>query len=132
MKICTLLLALLCTAMCFGQNDNKSAQFVMNDCAATYKGGNAALINHLSQNMKYPEACLREKLTATVVVKFIVEVDGTVSNVNVVKTMPEDIHEDFKTEAIRVVSLMDDWQPAKCNAGLKQRSYYRLPVSFKL
>lgn len=128
----TLLLAMLIACSAYAQTDKENTQVINQDCVATYKGGNGALIEYLKSNIQYPIECHRNNLTATVVVRFVVEIDGSVTNARVEKVVPADANEQFKKEALRVVSEMNQWQAPSCDGIKKERTYYRLPISFKL
>lgn len=131
MKTMTLILAVALGNVLFAQ-EKGDAQVINENCVATYKGGNGALIEYLKQNISYPDECHKNNQTATVVVRFVVELDGSVSNAKVEKVVPADANELFKKEALRVVSSMTQWQSPSCDGVRKERTYYRLPISFKL
>ena len=94
---------------------------------AEFPGGNAALMKWLSQNIRYPEAAQQNDIQGRVVVKFVVEKDGSIGQATIVKGVDKDLDR----EAIRVVKKMPKWQPGK-NNGVAVRSYFNLPVTFKL
>ena len=101
--------------------------FVAVEQPAEFPGGQAAMMKWLSSNIRYPEAAQQNEIQGRVVVKFVVEKDGSVSQVQVVKG----IDKDLDREAVRVVQKMPKWQPGK-NNGVAVRSYFNLPVTFKL
>ena len=90
----------------------------------TYPGGTPALIEFLEGNLKYPEQAEREGIEGRVVATFVVELDGSVSNVEIALS----VHPLLDAEALRVVSLMPNWNPGK-NCG---RVCYSMPVTFRL
>jgi protein TonB len=92
-----------------------------------FPGGQAALMKWLSNNIRYPQIALDNGISGRVVVKFVVEKDGSVGNVQVVKGVDKDLDK----EAMRVVRAMPKWQPGK-NNGQAVRCYYNLPVTFKI
>ena len=94
---------------------------------AEFPGGMAKLMSWLSSNIRYPEAAAQNDIQGRVIVKFVVEKDGSIGNVTVVKGVDKDLDR----EAIRVVKKMPKWQPGK-NNGVSVRSYFNLPVTFKL
>ncbi|MDE6716934.1 MAG: energy transducer TonB, partial [Muribaculaceae bacterium] len=94
---------------------------------AEFPGGMGALMKWLSNNIRYPEAAAQNDIQGRVIVKFVVERDGSIGNVTVVKGVDKDLDK----EAIRVVKKMPKWQPGK-NNGVAVRSYFNLPVTFKL
>lgn len=77
--------------------------------------------------LRYPEAALRDGVQGEVIVEFIVEKDGTVTNVKAVKGEDQELME----EAVRVISASPKWKPGSL-AGEKVRVKYSLPVEFKL
>ena len=101
--------------------------FVAVEQMAEFPGGQAALMKWLSQNIRYPEAAQQNDIQGRVIVKFVVEKDGSIGQVTVVKGVDKDLDR----EAIRVVKKMPKWQPGK-NNGVAVRSYFNLPVTFKL
>lgn len=92
-----------------------------------YPGGMQALFEYLSQNVKYPEDAEKQKIEGKVIATFIVETDGSVSNVKVVKP----VFPSLDAEAIRVLSGMPKWTPGK-QSGKVVRVKYTVPISFNL
>ncbi len=78
------------------------------DRAPVYPGGAEALGLFFLQNIKYPEAARVKQLSGTVLVRATVNVDGTVSNPTVAKSLSPECD----AEALRVVVLLTGWQPA--------------------
>lgn len=101
--------------------------FVAVEQQAEFPGGQAALMRWLSQNVRYPEAAQQNDVQGRVVVKFVVEKDGSIGAATIVKGVDKDLDR----EALRVVKKMPKWQPGK-NNGVAVRSYFNLPVVFKL
>ncbi len=93
---------------------------------AEYKGGVAAWLQFLNTTCKYPEEAVNGEISGTVKVKFVVEKDGTISNVEALSG--PDI---LQKEAIRVISASKQWEPMSLN-GHKVRSYKIQPIVFKL
>ena len=99
---------------------------------AEFIGGNEVLIKFLSANVKYPEDVLQanEKganIHGRVHVKFVVEKDGSISDVEVVRS----VHPSLDAESVRVVKLMSGkWTPAT-HRGKPVRSKFTLPFVFK-
>lgn len=92
-----------------------------------YPGGIDGLVSYLSTNLKYPEAAKEKGVEGTVAVKFIVETDGSVSDVEILRGIGAGCDE----EALRVVSETKDWSPG-IKDGQKVRTEMRLPIKFKL
>ncbi len=92
-----------------------------------FPGGQSALMKYLSNNIRYPQMALANDIQGRVVVKFVVEKDGSVSGVTVVRGVDKDLDK----EAVRVVKSMPKWQPGK-NNGQAVRCWFNLPVTFKI
>ena len=101
--------------------------FVAVEQPAEFPGGQAALMKWLNQNIRYPEAAQQNDIQGRVIVKFVVEKDGSIGQASIVKGVDKDLDR----EALRVVKKMPKWQPGK-NNGVAVRSYFNLPVTFKL
>ena len=94
---------------------------------AEFPGGMPALMKWLSSNIRYPEAAQQNDVQGKVIVKFVVEKDGSVSQATILKGVDKDLDK----EALRVVNKMPKWQAGK-NNGVAVRSYFTLPVNFRL
>ena len=92
-----------------------------------FPGGVAKLQEYLIKNIKYPQMARESGIQGRVFVNFVVEPDGHVSNVNVMRSLGGGCDE----EAIRVVKAMPKWKPGK-QRGKPVRVSYILPVNFKL
>ncbi|MBR1644587.1 MAG: energy transducer TonB [Bacteroidales bacterium] len=101
--------------------------FVFIEEQASFPGGTEALYKFLRENIKYPPAARENGIEGKVFLKFVVEKDGSVSNVKVMR----DIGSGCGAEAVRVVKSMPKWTPGK-QRGRAVRSEYSLPVSFSL
>lgn len=94
---------------------------------ATFPGGDAALYKWLSTQINYPADAAEAGITGRVIVSFVIEKDGSISNARVVRS----IHPSLDAEAIRIVKKMPKWIPGK-NNGQPVRVEYIMPISFKL
>lgn len=94
---------------------------------AAFPGGQAALMKWLSSNLIYPETAKQNEISGRVIVRMVVNADGSIEQPVVVKGVDKDLD----AEAIRLVKMMPNWQPGKDN-GVPVRSYFTLPVIFKL
>lgn len=101
--------------------------FVAVEQQAEFPGGTAAMMKWLSNNVRYPEAAQQNDIQGRVIVKFVVEKDGSIGKAEILKGVDRDLDR----EALRVVKKMPKWQPGK-NNGVAVRSYFNLPVVFKL
>ena len=93
----------------------------------SFPGGNAALMEYLSKNVKYPVVAQENGVQGRVVVSFVVERDGSITDVNIVRSVDPSLDR----EAARVVSSMPKWIPGKQN-GSTVRVKYNVPVQFRL
>jgi protein TonB len=100
-------------------------QVVEND--PEFPGGVEAMYKYLAQNIKYPQLARENNITGRVYVTFVVERDGSVSGVRVLR----DIGGGCGAEAVRVVKSMPKWTPGK-QRGKAVRVQYNLPVNFSL
>ena len=92
-----------------------------------YPGGEEARISFLQQNIKYPEEAKELGIQGKVFVTFVVEVDGAISDVRVLRGIGGGCDE----EAIRVVKAMPRWVPGK-QRGVPVRVQFNLPIKFTL
>ncbi len=92
-----------------------------------FPGGEAAMMRFVAKNLKYPAEAHQKGIRGNVVVRFVVQADGTVANAEVVR------HADplLEAEALRVVGLMPRWQPGRQN-GKEVAVWSSLPVVFRL
>ncbi len=93
----------------------------------SFPGGNAALMAWLSKNINYPAAAAENGIQGRVIVAFVVEPNGSISNVKVVRSVDPSLDK----EAASVVGRMPKWNPGKQN-GQEVRVKYNVPVTFKL
>jgi len=93
----------------------------------SFPGGDVAMAKFLSENMHYPKIAVQEGIQGSVHVMFVVEKDGSITNVELLK----DIGGGCGDEAVRVIKMMPKWNPGKQrNHAVKVKM--RMPVKFKL
>lgn len=92
-----------------------------------FPGGEEALYKYLSENIRYPELAKEVGLTGRVIIRFVVDKDGSIKNAKIVK----DIGGDCGKEALRVVKDMPKWKPAK-QGGKVVSVEYNIPINFQL
>lgn len=92
-----------------------------------FPGGMPAMIEFLQINLKYPKDAIKQQVGGRVMVMFVVETDGTLSNVRVAKK----VFPSLDSEAVRVVKTMPKWKPGK-EKGRPVRVNFTLPVVFSL
>lgn len=93
----------------------------------TFKGGVTALMQYLNSSIKYPVEAEENGIQGRVVTSFVIETDGSVTDVKVTKS----IHPALDKEAIRVVKSMPKWNPGMQN-GKPVRTKFFMPVTFGL
>ena len=91
-----------------------------------YPGGITAWQRFLNRNLHYPQDAVDNEIQGTVVVQFIVDKEGNVSDVEAVSGPPE-----LKAEAVRVIKKSGKWTPAIQN-GRKVKSYKKQPIGFRI
>ena len=109
------------------QQETDSLVYNVVDENADFPRGTEACMKWLSRNIKYPEICEKLGIQGRVIVKFVVERDGSICDVKVIRSPDENL----SAEAVRVVSSMPKWKPAKF-AGKTVRSRFYLPIAFRL
>ena len=93
----------------------------------SFPGGQKALLEYLAANVRYPDDCGEICFQGRVVVSFVVERDGSITEAKVVKSVYPSLDE----EALRVVNGMPKWSPGKLN-GETVRIKYVIPITFKV
>lgn len=92
-----------------------------------FPGGMPAMIEYLSANIKYPKDAIKQKVGGRVLVMFVVEPDGSLSNVSVARK----VFPSLDAEAVRVVKSMPKWKPG-IEKGRPVRVNFTLPVVFSI
>ena len=89
-----------------------------------FPGGEAALMKYIDSHLQEPQT--QEKITGNVVLQFIVQSDGSIDEVKVVRSL----HPDYDKEAVRVVKSLPKFTPGRQN-GQAVAVWYTLPVNFR-
>lgn len=93
----------------------------------TFPGYHDSLQNYIKKELKYPESCRRDSISGVVLIEFIIEKDGSISDVSpLIK-----VHPDLDAEAVRVIKNMPKWIPSEVR-GTPQRTFYQIPIKFTL
>lgn len=92
-----------------------------------FPGGNDALFAYIAKELKYPEQAIEEGIEGVVFVTFVVEADGKITGVKVIRGIGGGCDE----EAVRVLRGMPNWKPGKMG-GKAVRVQYHLPIRYKL
>lgn len=93
-----------------------------------YPGGNDGLIKFLSENIKYPKTAQNKCIEGIVIIEFIIEKSGDISNIKVLKSAGKQLDR----EAVRVVKKIKHFIPGYDEDHAPVRTRYTLPVNFKL
>lgn len=140
MRTLPLLGLVLCTGIC-AQNDavidvavpvmeeahDPNEPLTIAEVMPEFPGGKDALFAYIGKNLKYPQQAVEEGIEGVVFVTFVVEVDGRITGVTVLRGLGGVLDK----EAVRVVSGMPNWMPGKQN-GKAVRVKYNLPIRYKL
>ncbi|HZG00346.1 MAG TPA: energy transducer TonB [Chitinophagales bacterium] len=92
-----------------------------------FPGGDPGLMDFLANSIRYPQEARENGIEGTVVAQFIVNADGSVSDIRILR----DIGGDTAQEVIRVISAMPRWKPGSLD-GMNVPIYFNLPVTFEL
>lgn len=110
------------------EESNKEDEiFVFVEVQAEFPGGEEARLKFLQQNIIYPEIAKEQNEQGTVYVKFVIEKDGSITNVTIMRGVSPSID----AEAIRVIQMMPKWKPST-QRGKPVRVWFNLPIKFTL
>lgn len=93
----------------------------------SFPGGEVKLVEYIAKNLNYPQEAIEKGIEGRVFVGFIIDVDGSVTDVKLLRGIGGGCDE----EAIRVIKSLPKWRPAEQN-GVFSRVSYQIPVNFKL
>ncbi len=112
-----------------GENTGEDVvyNFISLENPPQYNGGLQKFYTFINENIKYPEEAVKNKIQGNVLLSFVVEKDGKLSNINVDRKVGYGTDE----EAKRVVSLSEKWKPGLIN-GKAVRVKYNIPIKFAL
>ena len=128
LKVALMMLVLFFSFMTStAQTKKNNMVFDVVEVMPQFPGGQIAMLKYIMENIKYPKQIMEEGIQGRVTVRFIVEKDGRVSNVRLLRSVQSALDK----EAIRVVKSMPKWTPGKQN-GKPVRVRFNLPVMFKL
>jgi len=111
------------------QDDEKKKDpiFTVVEDMPKYPGGFDKMYAFMGENIKYPQKAREEGIAGTVYITFVVEKDGSVTGINVLRGVDESLDK----EAMRVIKLMPKWEPGT-QRGKPVRVQYNLPIKFSL
>lgn len=101
--------------------------YVVTDEQPQFPGGQQELMKYLFTHLRYPKSCQQAGIQGRVIVQFLVDKEGNVCNVEVVRK----VHDDLDAEALRLVQAMPRWTPAQLK-GEPVVSRFTLPIMFRL
>ena len=126
-----LLSATLLTNMAFCQEEKKVSVddevFVVVEEQAEFPGGMEAMYAYIGKNLKYPEAAKEKGIEGRVFVSFIIEKDGSISNILIKRAIGGGCEE----AAVEMIKNMPKWKPGK-QRGKPVRFQFVLPIKFEL
>jgi protein TonB len=105
----------------------KDALYTLVEKQPQFPGGESAMFQFLTENLRYPTLAKENGIEGRVVVSFVVEKDGSLTDLKIVK----DIGGGCGEEALRLMQAMPKWVPGQQH-GRVVRVAYTLPVSFRL
>lgn len=108
-------------------NEEKPLSFRVVEQLPEFPGGASEFMKWLTRNLRYPSAAKQQKIQGRTVVTFIVNADGSTSDVKIAKSS----HKILDREALRVIKLMPQWKPGE-NKGKPCRTMMAIPVVFAL
>ena len=112
---------------CWSQETYRETIRGVNEEIASFPGGREGMNEWLSANMCYPQEAIDYGIKGKCYVSFMIEPDGSVANVKVIKRVPDCPECDF--EAKYTISSMPKWNPQKLD-GNAVKSYWTIPINF--
>ena len=112
-----------------GQNNEKknNVYFEEVDEMPEYPGGKEGLFKFISENVQYPEKAKKEAITGKVFVSFVIDKDGSVTDVKIARS----VNPELDDEAVRVVKKLKKWTPGKKD-GEVVKVGFTMPIKFAL
>ncbi len=107
--------------------DSETKIFDVVEDMPMFLGGQNALMDYLTRNLRYPGDAVNNNIEGQVIVRFVVTKDGTISDVTIVKS----VYPSLDAEAMRVVKSMPKWIPGRQN-GENINVYFTMPITFSL
>ncbi|GHT33724.1 hypothetical protein FACS189434_08590 [Bacteroidia bacterium] len=116
---------------CIGEDPKRDSNYVYFlsdvDKKAEFPDGDMELYKFIGKNLRYPPDMSESGFQSRVICQFIIEKDGSISNITILKSRGSDLEK----EAIRVIEIMPKWTPAEKNGEIV-RCYFILPVTICL
>ncbi|NPD46653.1 MULTISPECIES: TonB family protein [unclassified Lentimicrobium] len=109
------------------ETDTKEETFLVVETMPMFPGGEKAMYTYIGQNVTYPEKAKKEGIEGRVFVTFVVEKDGSITEVELMRGVSDELDQ----EALRVIKSMPKWKPGE-QRGKTVRVQYRMPIKFTL
>ncbi|NDV46147.1 TonB family protein [Paludibacter sp. 221] len=109
------------------QDEPEEQVFMVVEKMPSFPGGQEALFKYISESLKYPAEAQQKEIQGRVICQFVVNADGTVSDVKVMRS----VNPLLDNEAVRVIENMPKWTPGE-QRGKKVRTQYTIPINFSL
>ncbi len=127
MKRLYLLFALILVSISLKAQQEENVVYTAVEVMPTFPGGDAARVKFLADNIEYPDFAKESGITGTVIVSFVINETGDVTDVTLVRGIGGGCDE----EAIRVTRMMPRWNPGTLD-GKAVKVQYNMPFSFSL
>ena len=127
LSVLAILFTINTTAMAQNKKTSNDKVFEKVEDMPEFPGGEQAMMDFVGKNVQYPKEAMEKEISGRVLVGFIVEKDGSVNEVKIVRGIGGGCDE----EAVRVVKAMPKWKPGK-EKGKPVRVSYMMPIFFKL
>lgn len=126
-KLFLLVVVFFFSTALFGQTNptNSEPIFTTTETMPEFPGGQEAMYSFITNEIVYPQDAREKGVTGTVLVKFVVEKDGSVSNAEVIVPLYPSIDK----ESVRTIMAMPKWKPGM-QEGKPVRCYYNIPLKF--
>lgn len=127
------MIAIVIIALCScGKNKNTEADpeavYTQVDVMPVFNGGDQAILNYIGKNTVYPEAAKLNNVTGRVIVKLVVEKDGSVDHIEILQSVDPLLD----AEALRVVSTLPNFDKPGILNGKPVAVNYMIPITFTL
>jgi len=111
---------------CFSRTGKDTTYFEY-EIIPQFPGGEGKSMNFLYRNMMYPAEARHNDIQGRVIIGFLVNEDGSISDIKIVRG----VHKSLDDESLRVIKLMPNWTPAQ-HDGEKIKARYTIPITYKL
>ena len=133
MKILFFIAFLTFVEILYSQNTNENENqeeivLIDYDIPASFPGGEVELLKFIKDNLTYPDTCMELGSKGRVFLRFVVETDGSITNIEVEKNSTG--CDQFAIACMELLSSMPKWIPGE-SWGVKERLKYRLPILYK-